>query len=569
MKGEKEEFPQKWQLISFIHETIKIIDGDRGKNYPKKHDFSREGHCLFLNTKNVTSQGFKFETCSFISQQRDALLRKGKLLRHDIVLTTRGTLGNVAYYDEKIPFEVVRINSGMVIIRLNHPIYEHKFIMHYLYSPLFKLQVEQLQSGSAQPQLPIKDIQKIILPLPPLNEQKRIVAKLEEKQAQTKIARDALDRLIPMLERYRQSVLAAAFRGDLTKEWREQNPDVEPASKLLERIRAERKAKWIEADAEKTRVRAEAGAKKKGKAWSEEDDKKALEIGKAKAEKKYKEPESVNSEDLPELPDGWCWSDLNTFSSISGGLTRNKSKRSKANVTIPLVTVGSVYLKNIIPQNFGEIGLLDSDGDKASLSKGDILVVEGNGSLGHIGRAAIWNDEISNARHQNHLIKVRPSLISSEYVLEWLSSPIGRSLIVKKATSGAGLYTLSISKIASINAPISPLREQKQILKEIEHRLQLVSILETHIKSLRAKVDQLDQAILAKAFRGELVPQDPEDEPAAELLQRIKDERDNPKPKKKVEKVVVKMNKVESKAPEKPIKTDEKGQILMDFSSKE
>ena len=100
-----------------IGEMAEIIDGDRGKNYPQQHEFLDEGYCLFLNTGNVTKAGFSFDSNRFISKEKCDLLRKGKLQRHDIVYTTRGTVGNAAYYSDSIPYEHVRINSGMVIIR--------------------------------------------------------------------------------------------------------------------------------------------------------------------------------------------------------------------------------------------------------------------------------------------------------------------------------------------------------------------------------------------------------------------------------------------------------------------
>ena len=95
-----------------------IIDGDRGKNYPKQDEFSDTGYCLFLNAKNVTATGFSFENRMFITKEKDDALHNGKLERGDVVLTTRGTLGNLAFYDDSVPFENVRINSGMVILRM-------------------------------------------------------------------------------------------------------------------------------------------------------------------------------------------------------------------------------------------------------------------------------------------------------------------------------------------------------------------------------------------------------------------------------------------------------------------
>ena len=109
--------PKDWQEVKLGELPIKIIDNDRGENYPQKNEFSNEGHCLFLNTKNVTKSGFSFSKLNFITEQKDKILRQGKLQRKDLVLTTRGTVGNVAYYNEKISYNNIRINSGMVIIR--------------------------------------------------------------------------------------------------------------------------------------------------------------------------------------------------------------------------------------------------------------------------------------------------------------------------------------------------------------------------------------------------------------------------------------------------------------------
>lgn len=164
-----------WGKKSLLEAPLQIIDGDRGKAYPKHFDFSTEGFCLFLNATNVTTEGFNFSDCQFISDQKDNELRKGKLDRDDVVLTTRGTLGNVAFYDEDVAYDHIRINSGMVIIRCDSSHLLPEFIYSFLRSPLFKSQVDQLKSGVAQPQLPIRDLSKIKIPFPPILEQRGIV----------------------------------------------------------------------------------------------------------------------------------------------------------------------------------------------------------------------------------------------------------------------------------------------------------------------------------------------------------------------------------------------------------
>jgi type I restriction enzyme S subunit len=162
----------EWREVLLGNAPIEILDGDRGKNYPKKHEFLDEGFCLFLNTKNVTSSGFNFTDLNFITKEKDGILRKGKMERNDVVLTTRGTVGNVAFYNEKIIFDSIRINSGMVIIRPIqaeiHPVFNFQ-LFKYL-----TLDLSEFVSGSAQPQLPIRDLKQIPILLPPLPEQKAI-----------------------------------------------------------------------------------------------------------------------------------------------------------------------------------------------------------------------------------------------------------------------------------------------------------------------------------------------------------------------------------------------------------
>src|SRR5437660_1186986 len=108
---------QGWAEFPLGGAPLQVIDGDRGKSYPRHEDFSEDDYCLFLSAANVTRSGFDFSEGQFISEQKDGELRRGKLSRQDVVLTTRGTLGNTALYDEDIPYDQVRINSGMVIIR--------------------------------------------------------------------------------------------------------------------------------------------------------------------------------------------------------------------------------------------------------------------------------------------------------------------------------------------------------------------------------------------------------------------------------------------------------------------
>ena len=149
-----------------LGDLVDFIDGDRGKNYPTFDEFASTGYCLFLNASNVTSTGFNFDNCMFVSEEKDKLMNKGHLSPYDIVLTSRGTLGNVALYDKHIKYENVRINSGMLIIRPKTKRLSPYFIYALLKSSYMKAAIERFKSGSAQPQLPIKDLQKITFEIP-------------------------------------------------------------------------------------------------------------------------------------------------------------------------------------------------------------------------------------------------------------------------------------------------------------------------------------------------------------------------------------------------------------------
>ena len=149
-----------------LGDFVDFIDGDRGKNYPTFDEFTSTGYCLFLNASNVTSTGFNFDNCMFVSEEKDKLMNKGHLSPYDIVLTSRGTLGNVALYDKHIKYENVRINSGMLIIRPKTKRLSPYFIYVLLKSSYMKAAIERFKSGSAQPQLPIKDLQKITFEIP-------------------------------------------------------------------------------------------------------------------------------------------------------------------------------------------------------------------------------------------------------------------------------------------------------------------------------------------------------------------------------------------------------------------
>ncbi|MBB2145745.1 hypothetical protein GM921_09625 [Pedobacter sp. LMG 31464] len=218
-------FDGEWELDRLENLDIKIIDGDRGKNYPNGGDFSDEGYCLFLNAKNVTKLGFSFSEKSFITKQKDESLRKGKLMRSDLVLTTRGSIGHVCYYDASIPFENLRINSGMVLIRCGQNKVQSEYLYKYFNSKQLQNIISMVSFGSAQPQLTVSEISKFMISFPQINEQNKIasfISLIDERiETQSKIIKN----LESQMRLLRDSIFSRTYRfksikGIDVQQWR-------------------------------------------------------------------------------------------------------------------------------------------------------------------------------------------------------------------------------------------------------------------------------------------------------------------------------------------------------------
>ena len=197
------DIPEHWS-IGGLHDLVELIDGDRGNNYPSQGDFTEAGYCMFLNTGNVTKDGFNFSDCKFITKEKDEILRKGKLERLDTVLTTRGTVGNTAYFSNKIEYENLRINSGMIILRGIGSKQNSLYVYTLLKSSFMKDVIANFLSGSAQPHLPIKDIKTIPIILPDEVTIKSFISLIEPMQCHY----DLLKRNSRQLERLIEVLLA-------------------------------------------------------------------------------------------------------------------------------------------------------------------------------------------------------------------------------------------------------------------------------------------------------------------------------------------------------------------------
>ncbi len=199
-KVPKLRFPEfkdngEWEDKKF-ESVVNIIDGDRGLNYPKAEDFTESGFCIFLNAKNVTKQGFIFDNLQFITKEKDDAMRKGKLKRLDVILTTRGSVGQFAYYDENVTFENMRINSGMVILRANSNLISPDFLYEFCKSELISAYVNNNAFGNAQQQLTVSLIKNLPIQYPiDKAEQQKIAACLSSLNDQILAQTQKIDKL--------------------------------------------------------------------------------------------------------------------------------------------------------------------------------------------------------------------------------------------------------------------------------------------------------------------------------------------------------------------------------------
>lgn len=381
---------------------------------------------------------------------------------------------------------------------------DQKFLYYSLVPMIHTLRGNS--AGSAQGVISREGLGDIGLLLPPLHEQRRIVDALDLMRGRSGHARTALESVPQLIAKFRQAVLAAAFRGDLTADWRERNPDTEQASVLLDRIRKERRQKWEEGELAKTRAKDKARPNDHRKA-------------------KYVEPVPLDATELPALPEGWCWASLKQLSWDAGYGTSVKcgyGGEGPVVLRIPNVAAGEIDLSDI------KRALTRADSGFEELASGDLLVIRTNGSRGLIGRAAIIQTAPTTfTSFASYLIRYR--LIGDSVFHRWVArlfdSPAVRDWIENQAATSAGQYNVSLSKLDNLPLPVPPDEELVVAVQRLDIARTGASNVGQASISAAALVEDLERSIVAKAFRGELVPQNPNDESATVLLERIRGHR--------------------------------------------
>ena len=390
-----------------------------------------------------------------------------------------------------------------------------KFLYYYLGASFFLKEKDALCSGSTQSALNDTNAKKIKIPLPPIEEQNRIVAKIESLFSELDKSIESLQAAKNKLTLYRQSVLKSAFEGELTKEWREAHQDeLEDAEVLLERIKKEREEAYEKSlDEWKEAV----------KVW-EENGKDGKKPAKPRKPKKLPPLKEKELEQFLEVPFLWSIVKLGLLIEDPKYGTSKKSDY-KINGT------GVLRIPNIMDSYIDDSDLKyaqfnEYEKEVYSLKVGDLLTIRSNGSIGLVGKTALISKKDQKYLYAGYLIRLRPyKVLNSKYLLYLFSSTVIRNQIEVKARSTSGVNNINSQEIVNMLMPICSEKEQIQIVNEIESRFSEGNILQKTIDTELKKAEQLKQSILKEAFEGKLVSRDLNDEPVSELLNRIQEEK--------------------------------------------
>ncbi len=379
-----------------------------------------------------------------------------------------------------------------------------QLLYYYISQGSFRQAARTHMTGSAgQLRVPASYLAEAQYPLAPLLEQQRIVAAIEQQFTRLDAAVAALKQVQTKLKRYRAAVLKAAVEGKLTESWRAEHPATESASQLLEQILNERRTRW-------------------------EDDLRAK--GKDPAKVKYIEPAKPDTENLSELPEAWCWVVVGQLL-IESPCNGISIKGSDTSPGVPALRLSAMSASGFDYDDRRYIPISEDVAESLAIREGDYFVSRGNGSLHLVGRGTFAQKPPERIVFPDTMIRLRfvnVGLLRNFIACIW-SSAFMRTQIETKAHTTAGIYKISQPNVESFILPLPPILEQEQIVAEVEQRLSVVAQLEAIIQTNLKRAEQLRQSILREAFAGRLVPQDPDDEPASVLLERIRKERDRRK----------------------------------------
>ncbi|MDC6166993.1 restriction endonuclease subunit S [Paucibacter sp. XJ19-41] len=464
-----------------------------------------DGGTPLVNPMHLVEGRFAPSLGMSISAEMAERLSEYRLRSGDVVLGRRGEMGRCAVAGSREEGWIC--GTGSLIVRPDQGALSADYLQRLLTSRSVVDYLLAASVGSTMANLNQQHLLALKVLLPPIAEQTRIVLKLEELLSELDAGVAELKAAQKKLKQYRQSLLKAAVDGSLTAAWRarpENQTPTETGAQLLARILQERRARW---EAQQL-AKFEAQGKVPPSGW----------------QGKYPEPRIPETAGLPELPRGWVWASVDQLSDEQRYGTSAKTNQNADGV--PVLRMGNIQdgeldTSNLkfLPQDHHEIpSLLLRDGD---------LLFNRTNSPELVGKSAVYRSQIAPCSYASYLIAVRfPFGVSAEFVSAVINSAYGRSWVKAVVTQQVGQANVNGSKLAALPIPVPPLAEQYEIERALSELRSSVSHQERNVvRSLKQSTAQR-QNILRAAFSGQLVPQDPADEPASMLLARIRAERE-------------------------------------------
>lgn len=425
----------------------------------------------------------------------------------DILFSTvRTYLRKIARIEQDYPNPVA--STGFAVIRAAEGV-SSQFLFFQVLSDNFLQPLHMLQTGSSYPAVRERDVFAQPILLPPMAEQERIVAKLNAALSAIHRAKVASLRARERLQRYHVAVLKAAVTGELTREWREserkkEKANTETGKTLLERFLVARRNRWEEAELARLRIKSNDS---KSDRWKS----------------RYPSPVDPDITNLPELPQEWAWASLDMIAEIVSGISVSQNRLVKNPVELPYLRVANVLRGYLDLTEVKTIRVEEERVDEYLLKAGDILFNEG-GDRDKLGRGWVWEGQIPNCVHQNHVFRARLidlTLLDPRLVSHW-GNTFGQDYFLTHGKQTTNLASINRAVLSKLPVPIPPAAEQTEIVRELDQRLLAANRLAATLEQQLTRVNAASQSLLYQAFAGRLVPQDPEEESASILLKRIR-----------------------------------------------
>lgn len=486
--------PNNWAISTLGEISLPSQYGFTAKALPV-------GNTHYLRTTDITPGSIDWNSIPFCDVSIDDL-KKFQLYDGDILISRAGSVGY------SILIENPRTSVFASYLIRFRPLINSKYFAYYLNTPQYWSLVNQESSGIAVQNLNASKISNFTIPIAPINEQKRIVSKIDTLFSELDNGIKELEEAKKKLELYRQSLLKSAVEGKLSKKWRETKTEIyETGEQLLVRILKERRECW---EQEKLKEFTEK-EKNLPKNWQE----------------KYPEPVQPDTENLPQLPEGWVWASLDMLGEIVSGVTKG-TKRANSVPTreVSYLRVANVQRGYLDLTEIKKILATEKDILQLTLKEGDILFNEG-GDRDKLGRGWVWKSEIKECIHQNHVFRCR--LYEPNFIPELISyhgNTFGKLWFERAGKQTTNLASINMGVLKRFPVPVIPILEQKFIFDYIESNLGTVDLQLEQNSELTKYCYRQRTNILTQAFQGKLVAQDPNDEPAQTLLEWVQKERE-------------------------------------------